>query len=204
MTKVSVARKFRDEYGMEMPTRKLARIMYEANNLLFKDTEEARSFLRHIEGKVGNKTNARVIKTHQAPPRPTNPYRLPDSDAVDVPPRRFIGYSRALIMGDVHLPYHDIPAITLCLDYAKKEKPDLILIDGDLIDCHKLSKFVKDPKKRDFKYELDQLKQFFVILRKTFPKSKIVYKLGNHEIRYEHFLFTKAKEINPGETVFME
>jgi len=51
MTKANIARKFRDEYGMEMPTTKLARIMYNANNLTFRDVEDARSVLRAIEGK---------------------------------------------------------------------------------------------------------------------------------------------------------
>lgn len=188
---VDIARQYRDKHGMEMPTLKLARIMYNENKLSFNSVDHARSTLRGIEGK----TNGCNKVTHPCPERPKNPYNLPDSDAVDIPPRIITGYSKALVIADVHIPYHDIAALTLCLDYAKKEKPDLILIDGDLIDCHQLSRFVRDPKKRHFAYELDQLKLFFDVLKKTFPKAKIVYKLGNHELRYEHFLFTKAKEL---------
>ena len=38
-TKAEVARKARDKYGMEMPTKKLARIVYNKNKLLFDDVE---------------------------------------------------------------------------------------------------------------------------------------------------------------------
>ena len=33
----------------------------------------------------------------------------------------------------------------------KKEGIDALLLNGDTIDCHKLSRYVKDPKKRNFK-----------------------------------------------------
>jgi hypothetical protein len=32
----------------------------------------------------------------------------------------------------------------------KKEKPDAIFINGDVLDCHQLSYFEKDPKKKQF------------------------------------------------------
>jgi hypothetical protein len=37
MTKCDIAREYRRKYGMEMPSLKLARIMYAENNLTFKD-----------------------------------------------------------------------------------------------------------------------------------------------------------------------
>ena len=40
---------------MEMPTLKLARIMYSENKLLFKDVEDARFRLRDIEDKAGRR-----------------------------------------------------------------------------------------------------------------------------------------------------
>ena len=44
----NIARKYRSEYP-DMPTLKLARIMYNENNLAFKDVETARHSLRYIE-----------------------------------------------------------------------------------------------------------------------------------------------------------
>jgi hypothetical protein len=75
-----------------------------------------------------------------------------------------------------------------------EEKVDAVLLNGDTIDCHTLSRFMKDPKKRDFKYELDTLRSFFDILDKVLG-AKIYFKIGNHEARYEHFLYQKAGEL---------
>ena len=41
MNKADVARQYRDRYGMDMPTHKLARIMYKEHNLLWADVEAA-------------------------------------------------------------------------------------------------------------------------------------------------------------------
>jgi hypothetical protein len=46
MTKAGTARQYRDKHGMGMPTLKLSRIMYNENNLLFKNVEECRMYLR--------------------------------------------------------------------------------------------------------------------------------------------------------------
>lgn len=46
-------RGYRDKYGMEMPTSKLARIIYDENKLLFNSVEQVRDKLRYIEGKHG-------------------------------------------------------------------------------------------------------------------------------------------------------
>jgi len=79
MTKANLARQYRDKHGIKMATRKLARIMYNENKLLFKDEESARFMLRAIEGKAGNKGKKLTKITHPAPERPYNPYNLPES-----------------------------------------------------------------------------------------------------------------------------
>jgi hypothetical protein len=92
------------------------------------------------------------------------------------------------------LPYHSQSALTLAIQYLKKRKPDAILLNGDTIDCHQLSSFVKDPNKRNFAQELEAFKRLFIVLQREF-KCKIYFKLGNHEARYEKFLYEKASEI---------
>jgi len=190
VTKAGIARAYRDKYGMKMPTLKLARIMYNENSLAFKDTEDARRFLRGIEGKAGN-NNKRIKPTHKHPERPRNPYNLPESDETIYEPF-VLKHKRIAIFNDIHFPYHSVQALTSALDYTKKEKPDCILLNGDILDAFQLSRFVRDPKKRHFAEELNMFKDFFHVLNKTFPQAKIVFKLGNHEERYEHFLWTKA------------
>lgn len=192
MKLVDVAREYRDKYGLEMPIRKLARIMYKENNLLFKDYDNARDILRYIEGKIGPGSNARP--EYKVEKRTMTPYNLPKSEETDYTPYKIQGIKNLGIMCDIHAPYHSVDALSVAIKYLKEKKIDGLLLNGDSIDCHKLSRFVKDPKKRDFKYELDVFKSIFEVLQKQL-KCKIIFKLGNHEERYEHFLYTKAHEL---------
>jgi predicted phosphodiesterase len=193
----AIARKYRKEYP-EMPTLKLARIMYNDNNLDFPNLESARSSLRYIEGKNGEIHRKKILEKNneffKEEARPYNPYNLPKSDETAFEPFIFKGHKRVLILSDIHVPYHNIDSITAALQYAKKSKPDALLLNGDTIDCHRLSRFIKDPKKRNFKLELDTFKALFDVFEKEL-KCKIYFKIGNHEERYEHFLYEKAGEL---------
>ena len=195
--KSSLAREYRRKYP-DMPTKKLARIIYTENNLLFKDAEGVRSILRYIEGKAGSNNSkkcvAKIAPELIVPNRPLNPYKLPESDETAYEPYIVKGHKRILVLSDIHVPYHSIDAITAALQYAKKSKPDALLLNGDTIDCHRLSRFIKDPKKRNFKLELDTFKALFDVFEKEL-KCKIYFKIGNHEERYEHFLYEKAGEL---------
>ena len=192
-----IVKEYRAKYP-DMPSKKLARIIYAENNLQFKSWESALGSLRYIEGKQGEKHRSR--KTIVGSPfvkeeaRPYNPYKLPPSDEIEYEPFIFKGYKRVLILSDIHVPYHNIDAITAAIQYAKKSKPDALLLNGDTIDCHRLSRFIKDPKKRNFKLELDTFKALFDVFEKEL-KCKMFFKIGNHEERYEHFLYEKAGEL---------
>lgn len=201
MTKTDLARKYRDEYGMEMPTLKLARIMYKENNLLFSNVNAARICLSRIEGKMITKSRVKV--THLAPPRPLNPYALPQSDAESYEPFILPFYSRVFIMNDIHLPYHDIPALTAAIDFGVKNEPEAVFLNGDVLDIHQLSFFERDPKNKHFAAELESFKQFMGVLQETF-KCPIYYKFGNHEERYDRFLRQKAKELDGVEEFELE
>jgi predicted phosphodiesterase len=195
MEKASIAREYRSKYP-DFPTLKLARIMYKEHSLSFKDIEQARKSLRYIEGKVGAEGRKSVANSEffKAEDRPKNPYNLPVTDETSYEPYVISGYKRIGILSDVHLPYHNIDALTCAIGYLKKEKVDALLLNGDTMDCHQLSRFVKDPKKRDFKYELDTLKAFMEVIDKQL-KCKVFFKIGNHEARYEKFLMEKAAEL---------
>lgn len=198
MVKNDLARQYRKKFP-DMPTLKLARIMYKENNLLFRDVEHCRSALRTIEGKNGKamlkklgSKNECVIKEE----RPRNPYNLPESYEEKREP--FIlpeGCNNILQISDLHIPYHNIEAITLALDYGIEHKTNTIIINGDLIDNHQVSKFESDPKKRSVKQEFDATKAFLVSLRAAFPKAFIYWIKGNHCVRWEHFLLRKVREI---------
>jgi predicted phosphodiesterase len=195
--KSNLCREYRERYP-DLSTLKLARIIYQENNLLFKDVEDARSRLRYIEGKTGSKHRKAVQSTkfYMKEARSKNPYNLPEShqekrEAYILPK----GCDNILLISDLHIPYHDIDAITLALEYGQKEKVNTILINGDLIDNHQVSKFESNPKKRSVKQEFDATKVFLVCLRSAFPDAQIYWLKGNHCIRWEKFLLMKVREI---------
>lgn len=193
-----VSRQYRGE-NPDMPTLKLARIMYAENNMLFKDVEHARSSLRFIEGKAGKNNIKRLgARTEfvKEEPRPYNPYKLPESHQEKrVPFKLPLACNNILLISDLHIPYHDIDAITIALDYGVKNKVNTIFINGDLIDNAQVSRFEKNPKKRSVKQEFEATKQFLVQLRATFPTASIYWLKGNHCVRWEHFLEQKVREI---------
>lgn len=189
MTKKEICTQYREKYGWEMPTLKLARIVYKDNPLSFRDLDDARQCLRGLEGKCNSFRKA----VKEIADRPKNPYNLPKSDEAVYEPFK-IKANRLLILSDIHIPYHSLSALTCTFDYAKKEKPDAILLNGDTLDFFGLSKFEKDPKARSFAHELAAFKEFIEILEKHF-NAKLYYKMGNHCERYEHFLWRKAHEI---------
>jgi predicted phosphodiesterase len=189
-SKTNIAEDYRNKYGWDMPTLKLARIMHKDNPLLFNSAERARDVLRQIEGKSSKRVRVRMVVEE----RPKNPYNLPKSEEAIYEPYK-LNAKRLLVLSDLHIPYHSIDAITAAFDYAKKEKPDAILLNGDTLDFFSLSRFAKDPKARSFAHELAAFKEFMQVLIKQFH-AKIYFKFGNHEERYFHYLWMKAGELN--------
>jgi predicted phosphodiesterase len=192
MNKTDVVRQYRDKHP-DWPNLKLARVILKKEPRLFNTVEHVRSTLRQIEGKSGGK-KYKVRVTHERDARPYNPYKLPASDETSYEPYILRGHKRVVLFSDLHIPYHSIDAITAALDFCKKEKPDALILNGDALDFHTLSKFQKDPRKKHFAQELDTWREMFVIFEKVL-NCKIYYKTGNHEERYEHYLWMKAGEL---------
>lgn len=194
MTKTQVCREYLKKYP-NYPNLKLARIVYSENNLLFKDVENARSCIRKLTGNNGTPSR-NYDKDFKTDPKPLNPYNLPESyeekrEAFILPK----ACNNILLISDLHIPYHNIKAVTIALDYGKANDVNTIFINGDLIDNHQVSRFETDPKKRSVKQEFDATKQFLVSLRAAFPDAAIYWLKGNHCIRWEKFLLMKVREI---------
>jgi predicted phosphodiesterase len=200
MKKTDIARSFRDKYGMDVPTRKLARMMKEAHPLLFTDVEDARERLRYIEGKSSSSKKTQKIKDSKyyiESPRPYNPYNLPPSEEKEYVPHIIEGPQTIAALFDIHAPYHSIGAITAALDWLKESKPSLVVIGGDFFDFYGLSRFLKDPDKRspaeEIRIGVDLIKSIYDALK---PSGGIIYKMGNHDERFEHFLWQKMGEMS--------
>lgn len=201
MKKLDIIRSYRDKYGMDMPTLKLARIIFKENAILFKDVEQVRTYLRGIENKAGNQ----VKVTHPYPVRPKNPYNLPESYSKEPAVLKLpTGCDSILLISDLHIPYHDIDALSLAIEYGINNDVNTIFINGDLIDFHGLSRFEKDPRKRSVKQEFEAAKSFLIALREAFPTQEIYWLLGNHDMRYQKWLMTKVYEVFDDEYYHLE
>lgn len=191
----TVAREYCKKFK-DTPDLTLAKMIYKNEPKLFKSVENCRSIIRHIRGHLGvSKRNDTVDKSLFKPlTYNTNPFGIPESHAETWEPY-IINSSRTLIIADLHIPYHDVNAITLALKYGQQKDVNCILIDGDLIDFHNQSRFEKDPRARHTNEEFEATRQFLRGLRAAFPSAKIVFKEGNHCERWEKWLYVKAPEI---------
>lgn len=102
-------------------------------------------------------------------------------------------HKKVLLMGDLHMPYHYMPAIEVCLDYALSQDVDCIYLNGDIIDFYKISRWSKDPSRRNIQEELDIVHAFLNGLSGF--GLPIYYKMGNHEDRWNRYLLDNAPEL---------
>jgi predicted phosphodiesterase len=186
-----------------LPSQTLARKLFVDNPEIYNTIDSARSAVRYYRGQAG-KNNRKKIQMTEKPQAGSfanamgipNPFFLPETDETEWLPYDIpASVTRLLILSDVHIPYHNIEAVTLALQYGKERNINGIMLNGDILDFYGLSSFEKDPRKRRFSEELEMGRQFLKILRKEFDGVPIYFKLGNHCERYERYLRIKAPEL---------
>lgn len=112
--------------------------------------------------------------------------------------------SKIGIISDSHIPYHCEMALAKSVEHLKRMPLDCLLINGDFADCYTISRWQRDPRKRDFRTERKLLRQGLEWLRAEFPKVRMIFKKGNHEERWDHYLWNHAPEIADMEHLMME
>jgi predicted phosphodiesterase len=180
----------------DTPSLTLAKKLFAENPEVYTNEEYARTIIRTIRGKIGAKNKKELADKSlvDTKPRPLNPFALPKSYAKK---RRHVEVkgTKFLILCDVHIPYQDNEALSVAINEGVRQGCDAVILNGDALDCHMISDFVKDPRKRKFKDELYAMRQFVDTLRKQFPNAHIYYKEGNHEERYWRYMRVKAPEL---------
>lgn len=186
----------------KMPKLALAKLMHKEEPKMFPDIEGARCIIRSYTGQKGNVRINPGNKHGTAREKGVSgedAWRemMPKSDAEDWEP--FIlahrGGLRILLLSDIHLPFHSEEALAVAIEHGKSKNPNLILLNGDLLDCYQFSSFERDPRKRSVGAEMNAARSFFAMIRSAFPTSRIVWKLGNHEERYERWLMKYAPHL---------
>lgn len=100
------------------------------------------------------------------------------------------------IIADLHVPYHSEKVLKEQIKYFQSKKINCLIIDGDFLDFYQISRFLKNPKNPDIQLELDYGLAILTVLRKCFPKVKIIYKLGNHDARLQKFIYSHSELLN--------
>jgi predicted phosphodiesterase len=168
------------------------RLVAETNGALTLET--ARSKIRDYWGLRG-KGNRRWAKGSRPPRSPGQTLSMPESWAQPWTRHVLNVVGQVGILSDVHVPYHDEIALRAAVDRLAGEQLDALVLNGDICDFYGISRWEKDPSKRDFKGELQAVRDFIAWIRGEFPSIPIILKEGNHEYRWKSWLYQHAPEI---------
>jgi len=178
----------------EHTARGLARMLKEAVNDAL-TLEQARSRIRYVIGQKG-KLVRKTAKMQRPARRPGQMRALPRAVPSTWSPYVFDVTGRVGILSDVHVPYHSETAVLAAVRWLKKQGLSGLLLNGDIADFYSISRWQKDPRKRNFSAELEAVRGFVAWVRQEFPRIPIVYKLGNHEERWEKYIAEHAPELS--------
>ena len=186
------------------PARSIARKLVEQSNGAI-TLEAARSRVRTLFGQSGHSLRARHDHgVRRAARAPGQGAEMPKSQAVPWTVYDMDTVGKVGILSDIHCPYHDDIALRAAVDHLHEHKIDALLLNGDFADFYSISRHEKNPKYRNFLAEIEQVQQLLRWLRGEFPDIKIVAKAGNHEERWEKWLYQHAPELSQSPIMGLE
>lgn len=104
--------------------------------------------------------------------------------------------SVAAVISDCHIPHHDQKACDVMKGILSVVNPDILIINGDLVDFAQISSFDRQPGEiLTLQEDLTKAKKWLKELRQSVPHAEIIYLLGNHEDRLQRYL-NKHPEIH--------
>jgi UDP-2,3-diacylglucosamine pyrophosphatase LpxH len=99
---------------------------------------------------------------------------------------------KTAVFSDIHLGIHDKAALIAAIQYAKQDRVENIILNGDILDSAQISRHPKTADTPKFLNEIELAKQFLEGLRSEFKDQNIYFKIGNHEDRLERYLMQNA------------
>jgi predicted phosphodiesterase len=202
MNKSEVVRQYikDNKINDDFPSRTLARILMFEYPTLWANIDNCRATIKSIRGNNGNAMRNKVkdpekLKLHRENRDPAkvgheynlNPIKIGFEDYI-------FKYKKPLILSDIHFPFHDLNALILAVQHGKDNNVDSVYLNGDILDNESLSRFLKDPKTVSFSEEREIFWQFIQYLKDEL-NVPIVFKMGNHEERWETYLKRNAPEL---------
>jgi len=187
-----IARMYRRKHGNDMPTKTLAKIMYEENKAKFKDVERARYWLRYIEGKTGKSNKATNKEEFVTEDRSKSPYTIPAPDSEDLKPYVLpLAFNNFIFASDFHVPNHRVEPIEAMVKYANENGIKQLIIGGDLLDNTPFTRWLADPiNPKDVPRWFDMAKELLRYFTQHF--TEIYWIEGNHDFWFKRYLMEKA------------
>ena len=157
------------------------------------EIDNVRSTMRDYLGRHGKKKVRQRFDIRDRDTGETQP-SMPESHAHSQEPF-ILPAGKWGVIADVHVPYHNPHAIAAACKHFQEQGVTGILINGDLIDFWKISRFIGIGQKPDTAEEIRAARQFLQWLRYQFPDMPIIYKLGNHCKRWVDYIWFKGAEL---------
>jgi predicted phosphodiesterase len=124
------------------------------------------------------------------------PYEIPEGLDLGPEPIHIEGDAKALIISDVHIPYHVKSAVDVAIADGVKFGCTHVILNGDIMDCGAMSRYTKSWGDRiGWTTEKETAQAFFSALRKAFPKARIMWRPGNHERRLPAYLSNNVEAL---------
>jgi predicted phosphodiesterase len=158
--------------------------------------ESARTRIRAQFGQSGRKRDRQYATAPRPARQPGHRFAMPASKAEPWTPHDLGVVGKVGILSDIHVPYHDPIALRAAVDHLAEAEIDALVLNGDTADFYTISRWTKDPRKRDLGGELAQIRELLGWIRQTFPEIPILFKNGNHEERWRAWLWQHAPEIS--------
>lgn len=188
---------------IEMPEARTQTIARRLSREFGATLESARAVVRSARGEHKKETRNLAAAKRPKAKRGKGP-KMPPSQAEPWKPFK-ISEKKIASLSDIHIPYHDAKALGAAVEHVKKFKPDTLLLNGDFCDFYTISRWVKDPRKRNFAKEKKACIQALEWIRSELGKKcRIVFKKGNHEERWDHWLWNHAPEISDAAEMLLE
>lgn len=102
---------------------------------------------------------------------------------------------KGVVLSDIHAPFHDVNTLCALRSFLVWYKPDLLVFNGDLIDCYNHSFFNKSPNRTrgGIQREFDVTNMLIQFLIKGLTDTEVVHVIGNHEYRFWRSLIESDK-----------
>lgn len=105
-------------------------------------------------------------------------------------------YKRLVVLSDIQAPFHMPQAIALAVEYIKRFKPDMLVLNGDIVDFYTASEFSKvgrGPGRMADEIAITEAEVLEPILAAIPEGCEVVWTAGNHEFRLKRAIALHAK-----------